>query len=53
MRGAVLEVPDAATQQRRGADRVAPLQVLDGIGHFPHQEAPDAVNEALVAHARA
>jgi pimeloyl-ACP methyl ester carboxylesterase len=29
------------------------LQVLDGIGHFPHQESPDAVNEALVAHARA
>ena len=26
------------------------LQVLDDVGHFPHQEAPDAVNAALVAH---
>ena len=26
------------------------LQVLDGIGHFPHQEAPTEVSEALLAH---
>jgi len=29
------------------------LQLLDGVGHFVHEEAADAVNEALVAHARA
>ncbi|MCW2724225.1 MAG: putative hydrolase [Frankiales bacterium] len=29
------------------------LQVLDGVGHFPHQEAPEAVSAALLAHARA
>ncbi|MCA1712875.1 MAG: alpha/beta hydrolase [Actinobacteria bacterium] len=29
------------------------LQVLDGVGHFPHQEVPDVVSAALVAHARA
>jgi pimeloyl-ACP methyl ester carboxylesterase len=29
------------------------LQVLDDVGHFVHEEAPDAVTEALIAHARA
>jgi pimeloyl-ACP methyl ester carboxylesterase len=29
------------------------LLLLDEVGHFPHQEAPDAVNEPLVAHASA
>jgi pimeloyl-ACP methyl ester carboxylesterase len=29
------------------------LHVLDGIGHFPHQEAPDTVNQLLLAHAGA
>jgi pimeloyl-ACP methyl ester carboxylesterase len=29
------------------------LQVLGDVGHFPHEEAPDEVTEALVAHARA
>jgi pimeloyl-ACP methyl ester carboxylesterase len=24
------------------------LQVLEGVGHFPHQEAPDVVSEALL-----
>ena len=28
------------------------LQVIDGIGHFPHEEAPDLVSAALLAHAR-
>jgi pimeloyl-ACP methyl ester carboxylesterase len=28
------------------------LQVLDGIGHFPHQEAPELVTDALLEHAR-
>jgi len=26
------------------------LQVLDGVGHFPHQEAPGDVNAALLGH---
>jgi pimeloyl-ACP methyl ester carboxylesterase len=29
------------------------LQLLDGVGHFAHEEAPDVVNDALLAHARA
>ena len=29
------------------------LEVLDGLGHFPHQEAPDLVTELLLEHARA
>jgi pimeloyl-ACP methyl ester carboxylesterase len=29
------------------------LQLLDGVGHFPHQEVPDLVSTALAAHARA
>ena len=28
------------------------LQLIDGVGHFPHQEAPDVVSEALIEHAR-
>ena len=28
------------------------LQVLDGVGHFPHEEACEHVGAALVAHAR-
>ena len=28
------------------------LQVLDGVGHFPHQEAPDLVSGLLLEHAR-
>jgi pimeloyl-ACP methyl ester carboxylesterase len=29
------------------------LQVLAGIGHFPHEEAPDAVSDLLLKHALA
>lgn len=29
------------------------LQVLDGLGHFPHEEAPELVTELLLDHARA
>jgi pimeloyl-ACP methyl ester carboxylesterase len=29
------------------------LRELDGLGHFPHQEAPELVNAALIEHARA
>lgn len=28
------------------------LQVLDGLGHFPHEEDPDTVTAALLAHDR-
>jgi len=28
------------------------LQMLDGVGHFAHQEAPELVTAALLAHAR-
>ncbi|MCE7009371.1 alpha/beta hydrolase [Kibdelosporangium philippinense] len=36
-----------AEASRRWLDRDAPLQVLPTIGHYPHEEAPDAVNKAL------
>ena len=29
------------------------LRVLEGVGHFPHEEAPELVNALLVEHARA
>jgi pimeloyl-ACP methyl ester carboxylesterase len=29
------------------------LRVLDGVGHFAHEEAPDVVNDMLLEHARA
>ena len=29
------------------------LQLLDGVGHFAHEEAPDLVHAALVKHAGA
>jgi pimeloyl-ACP methyl ester carboxylesterase len=29
------------------------LHVLDGVGHFPHQEAPELASELLLEHARA
>ena len=29
------------------------LQILDGVGHFPHEEAPDLTTELLLEHARA
>jgi pimeloyl-ACP methyl ester carboxylesterase len=28
------------------------LQVLPGVGHYPHQEAPEVVSAALLEHAR-
>jgi pimeloyl-ACP methyl ester carboxylesterase len=29
------------------------LRLLDGLGHFPHQEAPELVSAALIEHAGA
>ena len=29
------------------------LQILDGVGHFPHQEAPELTSALLLEHARA
>jgi pimeloyl-ACP methyl ester carboxylesterase len=41
----------------RGSERYAhgghTLRMLDGVGHFPHQEAPDLVTALLLEHARA
>jgi pimeloyl-ACP methyl ester carboxylesterase len=44
----------ARTAHGSGAWVDAPyeLQVLDGVGHFPAEEAPDHVCAALLAHAR-
>jgi pimeloyl-ACP methyl ester carboxylesterase len=42
-------VHGSGTFAHRGYD----LKVLDGVGHFPHQEAPDLVTELLLEHARA
>ena len=28
------------------------MRMLEGVGHFPHEEAPDVVNDLLLAHAR-
>ena len=43
----------ARTAHGSGAWVDAPyeLQVLDDVGHFPHEEAPDHVGAALLAHA--
>ena len=40
------------TAHGSGAWVAAPyeLQILDGVGHFPHQEAPEAVSAALLEH---
>lgn len=44
-------------QSVHGSDAYAPhgyaLHVLEGVGHFPHEEAPETVTELLLAHARA
>lgn len=39
------ETADGSGEYVRGAYE---LQVLAGVGHFPHQEAPEAVNAALL-----
>ena len=43
-----------STAQGSGAWVHAPyeLQLLDGVGHYPHEEASGLVDRALVAHAR-
>ena len=41
---AVPPVPEQALPAREA------LRLLDGVGHFPHQEAPDVVTAALLAH---
>ena len=44
----------ARTAHGSGAFVEAPyeLQVLDGVGHYPHEEAAEHVSAALVSHAR-
>jgi pimeloyl-ACP methyl ester carboxylesterase len=45
--------PESAHGSGRWAHGGYELQVLDGLGHFPHEEAPDLVTELLLEHARA
>ncbi len=44
--------PETARGSERWARGGYALHVLDGIGHFPHQEAPDLVTQLLLEHAR-
>ena len=45
-------LPDTAHGSGRWVHAPYELQVLDGVGHFPHEEADDHVSDALVSHAR-
>lgn len=36
-----------AKASNRWLDRDAPLQVLDNVGHYPHEEAPETINHLL------
>jgi pimeloyl-ACP methyl ester carboxylesterase len=46
-------LPSTAHGSGRWVDGAYELQVLDGVGHFAHQEAPELVSAALLEHARA
>ena len=45
-------LPSSAQGSGAWAHGAYDLQILDGLGHFPHQEDPDLVSAALVAFAR-
>ena len=45
-------LPGSATGSDAWVDAPYELRVLPGVGHFPHQEAPELVSDALIAHAR-
>ena len=45
--------PETAHGSGRWAHGAYELAVLEGLGHFPHEEAPELVTELLLAHARA
>ncbi|ALG05812.1 alpha/beta fold hydrolase [Kibdelosporangium phytohabitans] len=42
-----LILPATAKASQRWLEKDAPLHVLAGIGHYPHEEAPDSVNKTL------
>jgi pimeloyl-ACP methyl ester carboxylesterase len=46
-------LPSTANGSERFAHAGHHLELLDGVGHFPHQEAPDVVSGLLLEHARA
>jgi pimeloyl-ACP methyl ester carboxylesterase len=46
------QLPETAQGSDEWVRAAYDLQVLDGVGHFPHQEAPELVSSALLAHAR-
>jgi pimeloyl-ACP methyl ester carboxylesterase len=46
-------LPGTAQGSGRYAHGGYALHVLDGVGHFPHQEVPTAVTDLIVGHARA
>jgi pimeloyl-ACP methyl ester carboxylesterase len=43
-----LMLPETARASSRWLGDRAPLHMLGGIGHFPHEEAPTVVNHALL-----
>ena len=45
-------LPDTAHGSDAWVDAPYDLRILPGVGHFPHQEAPDVVSDALIEHAR-
>jgi pimeloyl-ACP methyl ester carboxylesterase len=45
-------LPETAHGSGQWVSAAYELQILDGVGHFPHQEAPEAVTAALLEHAR-
>ncbi|MCW2543516.1 MAG: putative hydrolase [Frankiales bacterium] len=45
--------PETAHGSGTWAHGAYELRVLDGLGHFPHEEAPELVTELLLEHARA
>ncbi len=44
-------LPETAHGSGAWVDAPYELQILDGVGHFPHQEVPEAVTAALLEHA--
>ncbi len=46
-------LPQTALGSEAWVDAPYELRVLEGLGHFPHQEDPELVSAALLEHARA
>jgi len=46
-------LPSSVTGSDRYARGGYDLHVLEGVGHFPHQETPEQVTELLLGHAKA